>query len=124
VKATLATARKRGAARPLHVSAAPLLAHREAEGGIWQGISHADVAIMADVYAASEIPPGVSGQTSSMRWCARAMTRPASSPTARRCPEIGGALEPGDVVLRLGAGNIMRRPLLREGIKQLDELQT
>ncbi len=68
----------------------------------------ADVVVVANVYAASEVPiPGVSGQT-----IVDALAR-AGHPHANYEPEagqlarrVGALLEPGDFVLSLGAGNI------------------
>jgi UDP-N-acetylmuramate--L-alanine ligase/UDP-N-acetylenolpyruvoylglucosamine reductase len=128
VKATLATARNTGRKRVLcmfqpHRYSRTLKLKEE----FGRAFHHADMAIIADVYAASEIPiPGVSGQTIVDEMVREGHDAASFQPDRKKIAlEIGRALEPGDVVLSLGAGNIHEAAtLLAADIKQLDELQT
>lgn len=128
VKATLATARNTGRKRVLCMFQPHRYSRTEklkAEFG--RAFHHADVAIIADVYAASEIPiPGVSGQTIVDEMLREGHEAASFQPDRKKIAlEIGRALEPGDVVISLGAGNIHEAAsILAKDIKQLDELQT
>ena len=128
VKATLATARNTGRKRVLCMFQPHRYSRTEklkAEFG--RAFHHADVAIIADVYAASETPiPGVSGQTIVDEMLREGHEAASFQPDRKKIAlEIGRALEPGDVVISLGAGNIHEAAsILAKDIKQLDELQT
>ncbi len=128
VKATLATAKNTGRKRVLCM----FQPHRysrtlklKAEFG--RAFHHADLAIIADVYPASELPiPGVSGQTIVDEMLREGHDAASFQPDRKKIAlEIGRALEPGDVVISLGAGNIHEAAsLLAKDVQQLDELQT
>jgi UDP-N-acetylmuramate--alanine ligase len=128
VKATLATAKNTGRKRVLCM----FQPHRfsrtlklKAEFG--RAFHHADLAIIADVYAASEIPiPGVTGQTIVDEMVREGHDAASFQPDRKKIAlEIGRALEPGDVIISLGAGNIHESAtILARDVKQLDELQT
>ena len=128
VKATLATAKNTGRKRVLCM----FQPHRysrtqklKAEFG--RAFHHADVAVIADVYPASEEPiPGVSGQTIVDEMIREGHDGASFQPDRKKLAlEIGRLLEPGDCVLSLGAGNIHEAgSLLAADVKQLDELQT
>jgi len=128
VKATLATAKNTGRKRVLCM----FQPHRysrtlklKAEFG--RAFHHADVAVIADVYPASELPiEGVSGQTIVDEMLREGHEAASFQPDRKKIAlEIGRALEPGDVVISLGAGNIHEAgSILARDIKQLDELQT
>ncbi len=128
VKATLATARNTGRKRVLCM----FQPHRfsrtlklKAEFG--RAFHDADVAIIADVYPASETPiPGVSGQTIVDEMIREGHDAVSFQPDRKKlAQEIGRMLEPGDCVISLGAGNIHEAAsLLAKDAALLDELQT
>jgi UDP-N-acetylmuramate--L-alanine ligase/UDP-N-acetylenolpyruvoylglucosamine reductase len=128
VKATLATAKNTGRKRVLCM----FQPHRysrtlklKAEFG--RAFHHADLAIIADVYPASELPiDGVSGQTIVDEMVREGHDAASFQPDRKKIAlEIGRALEPGDVIISLGAGNIHEAgSILARDVKQLDELQT
>ena len=128
VKATLATAKNTGRKRVLCM----FQPHRysrtlklKAEFG--RAFHQADLAIIGDVYPASELPiPGVSGQTIVDEMLREGHDAASFQPDRKKIAlEIGRALEPGDVIISLGAGNIHEAAsLLAKDVKQLDELQT
>ncbi len=128
VKATLATAKNTGRKRVLCM----FQPHRysltlKLKDEFGRAFHHADPAIIADVYAASEEPiPGVSGQTIVDEMVREGHDAASFQPDRKKIAlEIGRILEPGDVVLSLGAGNIHEAAsLLAKDIKQLDDLQT
>ncbi|MCE9610116.1 MAG: UDP-N-acetylmuramate--L-alanine ligase [Chthoniobacter sp.] len=128
VKATLATAKNTGRKRVLCMFQPHRFSRTEklkAEFG--RAFHHADVAVIADVYAASEVPiPGVSGQTIVDEMIREGHEGATFQPDRKKLAiEIGRQLEPGDCVLSLGAGNIHEAAtLLAADVKQLDELQT
>lgn len=128
VKATLATARNTGRKRVLcmfqpHRYSRTLKLKEE----FGRAFHHADLAVIADVYAASEVPiEGVSGQTIVDEMIREGHDAANFQPDRKKIAlEIGRALEPGDVILSLGAGNIHEiASWLARDVKQLDELQT
>lgn len=128
VKATLATARSTGRNRVLcmfqpHRYSRTLKLKEE----FGRAFHHADLAIIADVYPASEPPiPGVSGQTIVNEMLREGHDAASFQPDRRKIAlEIGRMLEPGDCVLSLGAGNIHEAAtILAKDVAMLDELQT
>ena len=128
VKVTLATAKNTGRKRVLCMFQPHRFSRTQklkAEFG--RAFHHADVAVIADVYAASEEPiPGVSGQTIVDEMIREGHEGASFQPDRKKLAiEIGRLLEPGDCVLSLGAGNIHEvASLLAADVKQLDELQT
>jgi UDP-N-acetylmuramate--alanine ligase len=74
-----------------------------------EALAAADLVVVTEVYAAREQPiPGVSGRQvveAAQRAGADARFEPSRPDVGRRVDE---ALEPGDVVLTLGAGDITR----------------
>jgi UDP-N-acetylmuramate--L-alanine ligase/UDP-N-acetylenolpyruvoylglucosamine reductase len=86
----------------------------------------ADLVFISDVYAASETPiPGVSGQT-----LVDAMTRHGKVP-AKFLPRldkahhvVGNALQPGDLLITLGAGNVHEAGTrVARDLKTLEEIK-
>ena len=73
-----------------------------------QAFGHADVVIVADVYAASETPmAGVSGQTVVDALHRHGHQNAFFEPHLRRmAARVGALLQPGDLLLSMGAGNI------------------
>ncbi len=73
-----------------------------------QAFAHADVVIVADVYAASETPmAGVSGQTVVDALHRHGHQNAFFEPHLRRmAARVGALLQPGDLLLSMGAGNI------------------
>ncbi len=128
VKATLATAKNTGRKRVLCMFQPHRYSRTEKlKEEFGRAFHHADLAIIADVYAASEIPiPGVSGQTIVDEMIREGHDAAHFQPDRKKIAlEIGRALEPGDVILSLGAGNIHESAsILARDVKQLDELQT
>ena len=109
--ATLAAARQAYPGRRLVAVFQPHLysrtmAHGEAMGA---ALAAADLVFVTEIYAAREQPvPGVSGRQvaeAAVRAGADARFEPVRAEVGRRVRE---ALEPGDVVLTLGAGDITR----------------
>ncbi len=127
VKATLATAKNTGRKRVLCM----FQPHRysrtqklKAEFG--RAFHDADVAMIADVYPASETPiPGVTGQTIVDEMIRDGHDAASFQPDRKKlAQEIGRMLEPGDCVISLGAGNIHEAAtLLTKDVALLDELQ-
>lgn len=109
IKATLAAARNTGRKRILclfqpHRYSRTLKLKEE----FGRAFSNADVAIVADVYAASEPPiEGVSGQTIVDEMIREGHPAASFQPDRKKLVlEVGRMLEPGDCVISLGAGNI------------------
>ena len=127
VKATLATARNTGRKRVLCM----FQPHRysrtqKLKDEFGRAFHDADVAMIADIYAASETPiPGVSGQTIVDEMVRDGHKAASFQPDRKRlAQEIGRMLEPGDCVVSLGAGNIHEAAtLLSKDVALLDELQ-
>jgi UDP-N-acetylmuramate--alanine ligase len=109
--ATLAAARQAYPGRRLVAVFQPHLYSRTAAHGAAMGeaLAAADLVVVTEVYAAREQPiPGVSGRQvveAAQRAGADARFEPSRPDVGRRVYE---ALEPGDVVLTLGAGDITR----------------
>jgi len=109
IKATLATARALKPKRliclfqPHRYSRTQLL---KKEFG--SAFMDADVLCVTDVYAASEKPlPGVSGETILDEVRAQSKTECHSTPTLIEARDkIGNMLQPGDLLITLGAGNV------------------
>lgn len=128
VKATLATAKNTGRKRVLcmfqpHRYSRTLKLKEE----FGRAFHHADVAIINEIYPASELPiPGVSGQTIVDEMLREGHDAASFQPDRKRIvQEIGRILEPGDCVISLGAGNIHEAAsLLSKDVALLDELQT
>ncbi len=128
VKATLATAKNTGRKRVLCM----FQPHRysrtqKLKEEFGRAFHAADVAMIADVYPASEVPiPGVSGQTIVDEMIREGHEAASFQPDRKKlAQEIGRMLEPGDCVISLGAGNIHEAAtLLTKDVTLLDELQT
>ena len=127
VKATLATAKNTGRKRVLCMFQphrfSRTLKLKEEFGRAFQD---ADVAMIADVYPASELPiPGVTGQTIVDEMIREGHAAASFQPDRKKlAQEIGRMLEPGDCVISLGAGNIHEAAsLLAKDVALLDELQ-
>ncbi|HZJ14796.1 MAG TPA: UDP-N-acetylmuramate--L-alanine ligase [Chthoniobacteraceae bacterium] len=128
VKATLATARSTGRKRVLCM----FQPHRysrtqKLKEEFGRAFRQADVALIADVYPASESPiPGVTGQTIVEEMIRDGHDAASYQPDRKKIIlEMGRLLEPGDCVVSLGAGNIHESAsLLAMDVALLDELQT
>ena len=109
--ATLAAARQAFPGRRLVAVFQPHLYSRTAQHAEAMGIalSAADLAVVTEIYAARETPlPGVSGRLvadAAGKAGVRVIFEPDRAALGRR---VLAALEPGDVVLTLGAGDITR----------------
>jgi UDP-N-acetylmuramate--alanine ligase len=109
--ATLAAARQAFPGRRLVAVFQPHLYSRTAAHGqaMGEALAAADMVVVTEVYAAREQPiPGVSGRQvadAAQQAGADARFEPTRADVGRRVYE---ALEPGDVVLTLGAGDITR----------------
>lgn len=109
--ATLAAARQAYPGRRLVAVFQPHLFSRTAQHGdaMGQALAAADVVVVTEVYAAREAPvPGVSGRS-----VADAAARAGARATFERDraslgAAVAGLVQPGDVVLTLGAGDITR----------------
>jgi UDP-N-acetylmuramate--alanine ligase len=111
LRATLAAARQAFPARRLVAVFQPHLYSRTAaqSEAMGQALATADLAVVTDVYAAREQPiEGVSGllvAEAASRHGARAVYESSRAALARRVVSL---LQPGDVLLSLGAGDITR----------------
>jgi UDP-N-acetylmuramate--alanine ligase len=109
IRATLAAARQAYPSRRLIAVFQPHLYSRTAVHGpaMGQALAAADLALVTEVYAAREAPlPGVGGHLvvdAARQAGARARFAPDQDSLLRTA---GDLLEPGDVVLTLGAGDI------------------
>lgn len=127
VKATLATAKNTGRKRVLCM----FQPHRysrtlKLKDEFGRAFDDADVAMIADVYPASEVPiPGVTGQTIVDAMIVEGHEAASFQPDRKKlAQEIGRMLEPGDCVISLGAGNIHEAAsILAKDVALLDELQ-
>ncbi len=127
IRATLATAKNTGRKRVLCM----FQPHRysrtqklKAEFG--RAFHDADVAVIADVYAASEPPiAGVSGQTIVDEMVREGHAAAHYQPDRKKLAlDLGRMLEPGDCIISLGAGNIHEAgTLLAQDVALLDEIQ-
>ena len=127
IRATLATARGTGRKRVLTMFQPHRYTRTLAlKDDFGLAFENADVAVIADIYAASETPiPGVSGQTIVDAVAQQTGQSGVSFQPKREkiTQDIGRILEPGDLVLSLGAGNIHEQATrLKEDIAVLDEL--
>jgi len=110
IRATLATARSTGRKRILTMFQPHRYTRTQAlRDDFGRAFEETDVLVVADIYPASEPPiPGVSGQTIVDAIAQHTAQEGASfEPVRRRIAfEIGRMIEPGDLILSLGAGNI------------------
>ena len=127
VKATLATAKNTGRKRVLCMFQPHRFSRtQKLKEEFGRAFHDADVAIIADVYPASEIPiPGVTGQTIVDEMIRDGHDAASFQPDRKKlAQEIGRMLEPGDCVISLGAGNIHEAAtLLTKDVTLLDDLQ-
>ncbi len=129
IRATLASARGMGRKRIIVLFQPHRYTRTQAlREEFGRAFEDADLVWVADVYAASEQPiPGVSGQTivdavAQQTGQAGVTFQPKREQIAY---EVGRILEPGDLVLTLGAGNIHEQgAALARDVAVLDELQT
>ena len=110
IRATLATARGTGRKRILTMFQPHRYTRTQAlRDEFGRAFEDTDVLIVADIYPASEAPiPGVSGQTIVDAIAQHTAQEGASFQPNRRqiAFDIGRIIEPGDLILSLGAGNI------------------
>lgn len=127
VRATLATARAVGSKRVFVMFQPHRYTRTQALAAEFGGaFENADRVFVTDVYAASEKPiPGVSGQTIVDATKNAGHTGASYVADRRLIPWlIGPLLQPGDLVLSLGAGDIHEQAtLLAADLAQLEELQ-
>jgi UDP-N-acetylmuramate--L-alanine ligase/UDP-N-acetylenolpyruvoylglucosamine reductase len=73
-----------------------------------EALQAADLVFVTDIYPAGEVPiPGVSGETIVAAMANHGDTRGVSVPDLRTAHHaLGAALQPGDLVITLGAGNV------------------
>lgn len=126
LKATLATARAGGRKRIITL----FQPHRytrtvklQAEFG--RAFDHTDLVFISDIYPASEVPiPGVTGQTIVDAMAVHGHPGGRYLPNAEAMIlEVGRALQPGDCILTLGAGNIHELGVvLARDLRTLDAL--
>ncbi len=127
IRATLATARATSRKRVITMFQPHRYTRTQAlKDEFGRAFENADVAVIADIYAASETPiPGVSGQTIVDAIAQQTGQSGVSFQPNREkiVQDIGRILEPGDLVLSLGAGNIHEQATkLKEDIAVLDAL--
>ncbi len=111
LRATLAAARQAFPARRLVAAFQPHLYSRTAAHGdaMGEALAQADLAIVTDVYAAREAPiAGVSGALVAQAAERRGARVVYEARRAALTDRVAGLLEPGDVLLTLGAGDITR----------------
>jgi UDP-N-acetylmuramate--L-alanine ligase len=109
IRATLATARSVGRQRILAMFQPHRYSRTQAlQKEFGSAFDDADRVFVSDVYPASEAPlPGVSGQTVVDEIAAHGHGGAAYQPRLNRLHrEVGNLIEPGDLVMSLGAGNI------------------
>ena len=127
IRATLASARQTGRKRIVAMFQPHRYTRTQAlKEEFGRAFEDADVLVVADVYPASEQPiPGVSGQT-----IVDAIAQQTGQENCTFQPrreqityDIGRILEPGDLVISLGAGNIHEQgAALAKDVAILDEL--
>ena len=127
IRATLASARQTGRKRIVAMFQPHRYTRTQAlKDEFGRAFEDADVLVVADVYPASEQPiPGVSGQT-----IVDAIAQQTGQENCTFQPrreqityDIGRILEPGDLVISLGAGNIHEQgAALAKDVAILDEL--
>ncbi len=127
VRATLATAKNEGVKRIVALFQphryTRTLALKEEFGAAFD---HADLVFLADIYPASEPPiPGVTGQTIVEAMKAHGHSGGRYVPNRKEMAlAAGNLLEPGDVVISLGAGNIHEQgAILARDLAQLEAFQ-
>ncbi|MEY2547062.1 MAG: UDP-N-acetylmuramate--alanine ligase, partial [Verrucomicrobiota bacterium] len=109
IRATLKTAKSTGRKRVLTMFQPHRYSRTKAlRKEFGAAFDDADKVVVTDVYAASEAPlPGISGQTIVDEIVARSHGDANYQPQLKRVHcDIGNALDVGDLVLSLGAGNI------------------
>jgi UDP-N-acetylmuramate--L-alanine ligase/UDP-N-acetylenolpyruvoylglucosamine reductase len=110
IRATLATARGTGRKRILTMFQPHRYTRTQAlRDEFGRAFEETDVLVVADIYPASEPPiPGVTGQTIVDAIAQHTAQEGASFQPNRRqiAYDIGRGIEPGDLILSLGAGNI------------------
>src|SRR5207244_11830863 len=110
IRATLATARGTGRKRILTIFQPHRYTRTQAlRDEFGRAFEDTDVLVVADIYPASEAPiPGVSGQTIMDAIAEKTAQEGVSfQPVRQRIAfDIGRIMEPGDLILSLGAGNI------------------
>ena len=128
IRATLATARASHGGRIVAVFQPHRYTRTQAlceEFG--QAFGHADMVMVADVYPASETPiPGVNGQTVVDALQRHGHQNAFFEPQFRRlAARVGALLQPGDLLVSMGAGNIHEIATQLVGdLTLLDELRT
>jgi UDP-N-acetylmuramate--L-alanine ligase/UDP-N-acetylenolpyruvoylglucosamine reductase len=127
IAATLATAKSGGRKRIL-VMFQPHRYSRTAalKEAFGKAFDDADMVFVTDIYPASEKPiEGVSGQTIVDAIAKNGRTRAHYVPERKKIlQEVGRMLEPGDLVLSLGAGDIHEEgALLSKDLARLEELE-
>lgn len=127
IRATLASARQTGRRRIIAMFQPHRYTRTQAlKDEFGRAFEDADVVVVADVYAASEQPiPGVSGQTI-VDAIARQTGQEGCSFQPKReqiALDVGRIIEPGDLVISLGAGNIHEQgAALAKDVAVLDAL--
>ena len=110
IRATLATARGTGRKRVLTMFQPHRYTRTQAlRDEFGRAFEDTDVLVLADIYPASETPiPGVTGQTIADAIAAHTAQEGVSFQPERRkiAFDIGRMMEPGDLILSLGAGDI------------------
>jgi UDP-N-acetylmuramate--alanine ligase len=109
IRATLTTARATGRKRVLAMFQPHRYSRTKAlRGEFGRALDEADHVVVTDVYPASEPPiPGISGQTIVDEIVKHGHRAVSYQPQLERVHwDIGNALDAGDLVLSLGAGNI------------------
>ena len=127
IKATLATAKNTGRNRLLCV----FQPHRysrthKLQDEFGRAFHDADLALITDIYAASEDPlPGISGQTIVDALVREGHDGASFQPDRKKTViELGRQLQAGDCIVCLGAGNIHEvATQLTQDVQRLDELQ-
>jgi UDP-N-acetylmuramate--alanine ligase len=127
IRATLGSARQTGRKRIITMFQPHRYTRTEAlKDEFGRAFEDTDVLVVADVYAASESPiPGVSGQT-----IVDAIAQQTGQENCAFQPrreqityDVGRILEPGDLVITLGAGNIHEQgAALAKDVAVMDEL--
>lgn len=127
IRATLASARQTGRNRVLTAFQPHRYTRTQAlRDEFGRAFEETDILMVSDVYAASETPiPGVSGQTI-VDAIAEQTGQEGCSFQPRReliAAELGRRIEPGDLIITLGAGNIHEQgAILARDLAVLDEL--
>lgn len=127
LKATLSTARRSGRKRVVALFQPHRYTRTQAlKDEFGRAFGDADLVFLSDVYPASELPiPGVSGQTIVDAMEAQGHSGGRYIPSREEMVlEVGRALEPGDCILTLGAGNIHELgAILARDLARLEALQ-